>query len=174
MKLLLLDADVIIDLLGFELFDSLLNTYEVYVCSTVINEVKTYKSQGIMTNINFRTQYSDTSKVIEISASASEEEEMLQRLPILFRQSIDPGEIESLSILIIRSDLNLKFCSCDARAIRALSHLRVPEKGISLEEVLNKFKHNKVDLQTRHLESYFKENIKQGNIEFVENVQDKK
>jgi hypothetical protein len=50
----LLDADVIIDLLGFNLFDSLLNANEVYVCSTVVDEIKTYKDQGIMTNINFR------------------------------------------------------------------------------------------------------------------------
>lgn len=170
LKLLLLDADIIIDLLGFDLFDSLLNANEVYVCSTVVDEIKTYKDQGIMTNINFRQRYIDTEKVTELSASISEEEEMLKQLPDLFRESIDLGEIESLSILINRSDLNFKFCSCDAKAIRALSHLRVSEKGISLEEVLNKFKHNKVDLKVRHLKEYFQDNVKRGIVEFIQNV----
>lgn len=166
----MLDADVIIDLLGFDLFDSLLTAYDAYVCSTVVDEVKTYKNHGITENINFRQRYVETTKIKELSANSSEIKAMLERLPLLFSESIDPGEIESLSILINRSDLNLKFCSCDAKAIRALSHLRVSEKGISLEEVLNIFKHKEVELQRRHLKSYFMENIKYGNIEYVQNV----
>lgn len=174
MKLLLLDADVIIDLLGFDLFDSLLNAYEVYVCSTVIDEIKTYKSQGITVPINFRQRYIDTTKVIELSAYSTEMKEMIERIPTIFRGTIDAGESESLTVLYKRSDLDLFFCSCDARAIKFLSYLRISNKGISLEKILNTVGQKGVNLQKRHTERYFKDNLRQGSIEFIQNINLKK
>ena len=167
----MLDADVIINLLGFDLIDSLIAAYDVYACSTVIDEIRFYRRQEIKTNINFRQRYVNTGKVSELSANSTEIKEMLQRIPDLFRESIDPGETESLTILIKRLDLNLFFCSCDARAIQALSHLQVSEKGIFLEKVLKAFKHNKVDIGEKHSENNFKRYIELGKIEFVQNVQ---
>jgi hypothetical protein len=95
---------------------------------------------------------------------------MLEEVPVLLRGSIGAGETESLTVLSYRSNLDLVFCSCDVLAIKFLSYLQMNNKGISLEKVLNSYKHKKVNLQPKHSEQHFKNSIEQGNIEFVQNV----
>jgi len=45
-KLLLLDADVIIDLHTLDLFERILRTYDVYVTRTVLKEARFFKRAG--------------------------------------------------------------------------------------------------------------------------------
>ena len=46
MKLWLLDADVIIDLLSLNVFDKLAKSHEIFVASTVIDEVRFFKGSS--------------------------------------------------------------------------------------------------------------------------------
>lgn len=77
MKLWLLDADVIIDLLSLGIFDSLVERHDIYVATIVIDEVKSYKKDGVKQDIDFRAEYINTERIKEQSAYAAEIDEQV-------------------------------------------------------------------------------------------------
>ncbi len=168
MKLWLLDADVIIDLLSFGLFDTLIERHEVYAATTVINEIKSYRNDGEKVPLNFRGLYVETGKVKELNADAKEiDKHVISKMPPMWRQTIDMGEIESLAVLIKEEEL--VFCSCDAAAIRALPFLGASERGISVENLINSSGLKKVQLDDKHTEEYFKNNLNIGKERWIQN-----
>lgn len=159
MKLWLLDADVIIDLLGFGLFDTIVERHEIYVASTIIGEVQSYKNKGRKYRINFREKYVDSGKIKELSAEAIEiSGTVLSKIPKIWQQTIHVGEIESLTILV--REENLTFCTCDANAISALPFLGVSERCISVERLIQEAGLKRVNLKDRHTEDYFKKKFR--------------
>jgi hypothetical protein len=166
LKLWLLDADVIIDLFGLDVFDRLLKRHEVYVASTVIDEVRFYIRAGQKTAIGFRQNYVVNNKLInEVSATTEEIQQVLTRLPTTHRDSLHTGELESLAILL--RDIDLIFCSCDAATIRALPLLDLSERGVSVESLLRTSGLSRSDLRERHADAYFKNNLSIGQQEKV-------
>ncbi|MBI5657089.1 MAG: hypothetical protein HZC44_09895 [Geobacter sp.] len=107
MKLWLLDADVIIKLLEIDVFDRLVAMYDLYVASTVVDEVKYYRRSGRKFQVDFRQQYITTGLVTETQATAEEMQDVLRRLPLLRQQGVHAGEIESLAVLVRQEDLTL-------------------------------------------------------------------
>lgn len=160
MKLWLLDADVIIDLLSLDVFDKLAKSHEVNVASTVIEEVKSYKRSGTKQPINFRLQYVESGLVKECSASPDEIKTILDKIPAHSHETIDPGELESLTVLAREEELT--FCSCDAAVIRTLPILDLSNKGISVEGLLKLSGLQRSDLKERHTDQYFKNNLAIG------------
>jgi len=160
LKLWLLDADIIIDLLTLDVFEKLVRSHKIHVASIVINEVKyCYKSDKKVT-IDFRKQYIDTSLISELSASPEEIKEVLSKLPSLQQQTLHLGELESLAILVGKEDL--KFCSCDAAIIRTLPFFDLSERGVSAERLLRMSGFTRSDLEVKHTEKYFKQNLDIG------------
>lgn len=166
LKLWLLDADVIIDLLSLDVFDKLTNLHEINASSTVINEVKFFRKQGIRTPISFRADYADTGRINEVSADAAEIAQILAKLPPNRRDVIHAGELESLAVLARNS--NLVFCSCDAATIRVLPFLDLSERGISVENLLKASGLSRSPLKDNHTEAYFKNNLAIGKREKIE------
>lgn len=160
MKLWLLDADILIDFLSYDLLDKLLKTHEIYAASSVIEEVKFFKKNGVKNSVAFREQYIEKGLIKEISATPNEVSSLLGMLPEISCFSIHPGEIESLAILI--RETKLFFCTCDAAAIRTLPHLDISERGISAEKLLKQSGLFKPGLKERHMEEYFQSNISFG------------
>lgn len=160
MKLWLLDADVIIDLLSMDVFDRLTSSHEIFAASTVIDEVHFFKRSAEKHSVDLRAQYVSGNRIKELSASSDEIKEVLARLPVINHESIDPGELESLAILAREEDLI--FCSCDAAAIRALPFLDLSDRGISVENLLKTSGLQRSDLKDRHTEQYFKNNLAAG------------
>ena len=168
MKLWLLDADVIIKLLEIDVFDKLVAGHELYVASTVVDEVKYYRRGGQKFQVDFRQQYIDTGCVSETTATPEEMQDVLRRLPPLRQQGVHAGEIESLAVLVRQEDLTI--CTFDAAAIRSLPFLDVTDRAISAERLLGTsgltlspgFK-----LDPRLTDSYYKSNIETGQQEFV-------
>jgi hypothetical protein len=160
LKLWLLDADVVIDFLSLDVFDKLVKNHEIYVSSTVINEIKFIKKKGVKYEIDFRQQYVDNDLVKELSAASDDIKEILSKLPPIFHDTLDPGELESLAILCKKDELT--FCSCDAAAIRALPFLDLSHRGVSAEILLKSSGLFKPGLKTRHTEKYFKDNLEIG------------
>lgn len=159
MRLWLLDADVIIKLAGL---------HEIYVASSVIDEVKYYRKNGKKIPVNFRQQYIDTGNVIESTAVIEEIQDVLKCLPLLKREVIHAGEIESLAILVREEALTL--CTFDAAAIRTLPFLDMTERAISAERLLNVSgltlaSDHKLDV--RLSESYFRNNLDEGKKDFI-------
>ncbi len=168
MKLWLLDADIIIDFLGIDVFDKLVEHHEIYVSSTVAEEVKYFKKDEKKHKIDFKVQYIDSERVTELSASIDEISAVLGKLPKTFSETIDAGELESFAILV-REQEELNFCSCDAAAIRALPFLDVSHLGISAERLLRSSGLLKPGLKDRHTEEYFKSNLSIGEREKIYN-----
>lgn len=168
MKLWLLDADVIIKFLDINVFDRLADKHDLYVASTVVDEVKFYRRDGHKIQVNFRKQYVDSGSVTETTATAEEMQEVLRRLPVLRQQTVHAGEIESLAVLVRQEGLTL--CTFDAAAIRVLPFLDVTERAVSAERLMQTsgltlspgYK-----LDPRLSEEYFRSNIEQGLREFV-------
>jgi hypothetical protein len=160
LKLWLLDADIIIDFLSLDVFDKLVENHKVFVATTVINEVKSFKREDKKYTIDFRKQYVDSNLIREVSASSVEIKEILHKLPPITHDTIHPGELESLSILVREEEIT--FCSCDAAVIRALPFLDLSERGISAERLLKASGLLKSKLKERHTDQYFKNNLKIG------------
>lgn len=165
MKLWLLDADTIIDLLGLDVFDKLVRKQAVSAVSTVIGEIKFFKKDGKKIEIDFRERYVDNGMIIEFSATTEEMKEILSKLPPLDRKAIDPGELESLAVLVREEEL--KFCTCDAATIRALPLLDASDRGISVERLLKLSGLTRSSLKDRHTEEYFKNNLAIGQQEKI-------
>lgn len=174
MKLWLLDADAIIDLLSLGLFDTLVERHEVYAATSVIGEVKShwnsYWDRKEKIRINFREQYIDSGKIQELNASASEVDELVtSKVPSLWTDTIDIGEIESMAVLI--KEEKLTFCSCDAGAISALPFLDLSERGVSVEKLISLSSLKQVKLDNKHTEEYFVQNIERGKVRWIQDFE---
>ncbi|MDI7260085.1 MAG: hypothetical protein QME90_09210 [Thermodesulfobacteriota bacterium] len=165
MKLWLLDADIVIDFLSLEVFDPLVKKHEIHVASTVINEIKYYKRGEEKFQIDFREKYVTSNLVKELSATYEEMRDLLSKLPLIFRDTLDTGELESLTILYHRREL--AFCSCDAAAIRVLPFLDLSERGISAESLLSMSGLTRKNLNPNHTDDYFKTNLRKGEEEKI-------
>lgn len=165
LRLWLLDADVIIDLLGFDVFDKLVKIHEVHVASAVVGEVLHFKRDGEKYSVDFRQTYVDPGRVKEVSASVEELGEIVKRLPPIKRDGLHPGELESIAILVREEELT--FCCCDAASIRILPLFDLSERGISTEALLRQSGLLKPGLQARHTEEYFRNNLRIGKQEHL-------
>ncbi|HLE08926.1 MAG TPA: hypothetical protein VI914_04795 [Thermodesulfobacteriota bacterium] len=165
LKLWLLDADVIIDLLSLDVFGNLVKGFEVFACSTVINEVKFFKKADKKEEINFRKEYVDSGLVKELFSSHDQLKSIISRLSPLQQEIIHPGELESLAVLV--REEKLTFCCCDAATIRILPFLDVSDRGISVEKLLRQSGLSNPELEERHTEKYFKNNLDVGKREKI-------
>lgn len=135
-RLLLLDADVVINLYSLNLWNGVVKNYEVYVGSTVVRiEVTHYpdsKRQPIPLNL---IPQIDNGTIKEISASTQDLKILTDKLRPS-RIGLDPGELESIAVIAENKLESLKICVIDKSAIMALSYLDLDGKAISAEEVL--------------------------------------
>lgn len=166
MRLWLLDADVTIDFLSIDVLDKLVRNHKIYSASSVINEVKFFRKGKTKTEIDFRKQYVESGLVEELSSSSLDQ--LISNLPPIFLDTLHPGELESLGILLEQKELI--FCCCDAATIRALPFLDLSERGICAEELLKSSGLLKPGLKTRHTKSYFKENLEIGKRDKIYNL----
>ncbi|MBI5584428.1 MAG: hypothetical protein HY892_11445 [Deltaproteobacteria bacterium] len=160
MKTWLLDADIVIDLLALNVFDNLVRDHEIYVSSSVADEIIYFKRDGVRHSINFRIDYVQKKSLVELSASIGDITQLTNMLPREIMPTIHQGELESLALMLKRSELIL--CSCDAATIRVLPILDLSERGISAEKLLRESGLPTQGLQDRHTEKYFKNNLAIG------------
>ncbi len=153
-KLVLLDADVIIDLHALGLFERILNGYEVQVTKTVLGEAREFKSGGKRTKIDIR----DRIRVIE--GIGVDHLKAIQREARDARLGIDPGELESIAYLTINEEII--FCTCDKAAIKLISFVNLEERSISIEKALRNIGYTVKNLYPRHWEKTFKGSVQDG------------
>lgn len=156
-KLVLLDADVIIDLHTLDLFDAITKGYDVYVARTVLHEARYYPCQDKSQRIDIKDKVTivdviDDSSILTVKLEA--------RAALL---GIDPGETESIAY-VNTTVKDILFCTCDQSAIRMISYMGLEHKSISMEKVLRGIGKSVKSLYTKHSEKYFQENIKLGKI----------
>jgi len=153
-RLLLLDADVIIDLHTFDLFEKIAKAYDVYVPRTVFREARYFKSSGHQKKIDIAGKVT----VVDVAP------EDLNRIRIEAKEArlgIDPGELEAIAYLNTAEE-DLVFCTCDKAAITLVSYMGLEDRSASVEKVVKGAGQHMKKLFPRHLEKMFKECVKEG------------
>jgi len=152
-KLLLLDADVIIDLHTLGLFGKISKAYNICLTRDVFEEARYYKKDGTKIDI-------DIKDVVIIKNVDVESLRKVQREAKEARLGIGPGESTSIAYLIQTEKIT--FCTCDQVAIKLLSYLELEQKSISMEKALRNTGYHGKNLYPRHLEKTFRAAVKEG------------
>lgn len=154
-KLLLLDADVVIDLHTIGVFDRISKGFEIHVTKTVLDEALYFKSGGTKTKIDIRDH------VTVIQDVAVELLETVRKEAKQARLGIDPGEMEAIACLMQEGE-GLLFCTCDQAAIKLLSFMNIEGRAVSFEKTLRATGYQKKNLYPRHWEKTFQQCIRDG------------
>lgn len=136
-KLVILDANVIIELFKKDLFASVINRYHLHIPETIKAEcIYYYDALGNKVDINL-DQYSENPKMTIVSANADQYIKLACKLKEDFYRSIDDGEKEALALIHSAEDDEMMFCSGDLPAIKALGVIGRSSQAISLESLLS-------------------------------------
>jgi len=153
-RLLLLDADVIIDLHTLDLFEKIAKAYDVCVTRTVLGEAQYFKKEG-------RREKIDITDKVTVVDVAPEDLNLVRIEGKEARLGIDPGELEAIAYLNTAEE-DLTFCTCDKAAITLVSYMGLEDKSASVEKIVKDSGHHKKNLYPRHLDRMFKECVKEG------------
>jgi len=159
--IVLLDADVIIDLHKFEVWEHIIKQNEILISSTILRrEVYYYVDDfGFKHNIDLVKEAGRS--FAEVSVKAEDLISFKQKFERFILEELDPGELESLKILDDREDCS--FSTCDKAAIKVIALLGKREKGLSFEKLLKSSGISK-NLEYKHTEHYFKKYLDEGSI----------
>jgi predicted nucleic acid-binding protein len=128
-KLLLLDADVVIDLHSLGLFGKMSKSYNLLVTRKVFEEAKFYRkrNQKIPIKIKEKVVIIDDIQVESLKEVRKEAQEA--------RLAIDAGESTAIAY-ILRSESDMALCLCDKAAIKLMAYMNLEQNGISVEKTL--------------------------------------
>ena len=153
-KLLLLDANVIIDLHSSKIFQKVAKAHDVYVTREVFKEAKYYPKGNQKIPIDISDQVSIIEEIdldcLEMVFSEAKEAHL----------AVDDGEATSIAY-ISEGKKEVVFCASDKAAITLISYMGLDENCESLEKILAEAGH-KTKLLPRHLEKNFKNWISVG------------
>ena len=152
-KLLLFDADVVIDLHTLGLFRKISKAYDVCLTRTVFEEARYYKKDRAKIKIDIK----DAAIIEDIDLEILKK---VQREAREARLGLDPGETTSIAYLIQTEELT--FCTCDQAAIKLISYMELEQRAISLEKALRSIGYNERNLDPRHHEKTFGKCVKEG------------
>jgi len=153
-KLLLLDADVIIDLHALDLFEKVSKAYNICLTRNIFEEARYYKKGGAKIDI-------DIKDITIIENVDLESLRKIQREAKKARLGVDPGESTSIAYLC-QTEEEITFCTCDQAAIKLISYMELERRSISLEKALRSAGYHEKKLYPRHLEKIFKAAVKEG------------
>lgn len=161
-RLLLLDANVVIEAHRLSAWQTLVARGDLAVSSIVAHEEALfYDSElgGVPSPIHLPALIAEE-KIVELSATPEEMKAVLGIFDRVFAEGLHAGEVEALGLLR-GGRYQLQFCSGDQVAIQALAMLDRAEDGISLEAVL---KRSGLSKAPRHefTERFFSRHLKIG------------
>jgi len=155
-KLLLLDADVVIDLHILGLFGKICKVYDVCLTRTVFKEARYYKKDGAKIEIDIKGAAIIIIEDVDLVILKKVQMEAKEA-----RLGIDAGEAMSIAYLA-QTEEEIIFCTCDRAAIKLISYMELEQKSISLEKALRDIGYHKKNLYPRHLEKTFKAAVNEG------------
>lgn len=161
LRIVLLDADVIIDLYRYKIWKHIVSKNKILIPSIVLRrEVYFYIDEsGFKHSINLLNEVGKS--IIEVSVSAEELIDFKHKFDHFISEELDSGETEALKILNDRDDCS--FCTCDKAAIKAISLLGKREQGLSFEKLLKSSGITK-NLEKKHTEQYFRTYLDEGSM----------
>jgi hypothetical protein len=135
-RLLLLDANVVIEISRHGLWDRMVAQCEIYLAQTVLDEAQFYEDdQGDKHYIDLASSIS-LKAITVFNLTPSQLDGFRSQFDPVYFEKLDPGESESLADLLEQSD-KCQICSADKIVYRVLGCLNRPDQGISLDEVLS-------------------------------------
>jgi hypothetical protein len=134
LKLLILDANVVIHLHEFGIWGKLIAACDVHLPGTVVNEADFYDLDGQRQYIDLSDDIGD-GRVKVFNIALDEIKAFRDRFEPLYVDGLDDGETEALAYLCASSE-NFMISSGDAIVYRVLDRLNRSDRGISLEEIL--------------------------------------
>jgi hypothetical protein len=135
LRFLLFDANVVFQLHEAGWWEKVLDGCEVTLSRIVAeHEVKYYKGEEFDEFIDL-SPYIKSGRLRIADAHVSQVEAFKSSFEIDYFEKLDPGEAESLCILLNAAEPYL-VCSSDAIVFKALGAMNRSEQGKSLEEVL--------------------------------------
>jgi len=161
LRIVLLDADVIIDLHRLDLWEHIVKRNEIIIPSSVLRrEVYYFKDEfGFKHSIDLLQEVGRT--INEVSVSIDELYDFKQKFERFIQKELDPGETEALKILSEKNDCY--FCTCDKAAIKAIAILGKREQGISFESLVTSSGFT-IKLEKKHMEIKFKQLLDEGSL----------
>jgi hypothetical protein len=167
LNIVLLDADVIIDLHRFNVWNQIISKNKIYISSIILRqEVYYYEDYyGVKHNIELLKDVG--TKFSELSASVEDLKEFLKQFDRVFEEELHSGEKEALKIL--QDNKNMLFCTCDKAAIKAIALIGKREQGISFERLLKSSGINK-KIEFKHTEKLFKKYLDEGSIMRIQKI----
>lgn len=165
-SLLLLDADVIIDLHKFGVWDEILSKHKIFISSIILRqEVYYYEDeQGNQHDIDMKKDMNKRFKVRPVNAQ--DLAGFAERFDAVLGPEIHHGEKEALHLLT--NDEELGFCTCDRAAVIALGLLDLGERGVSFESLLKSCGITK-KLSPKHTEKRFQQYLGEASIMKIQN-----
>lgn len=139
-KLLLLDANVVIEAHRLAYWKALYTQFEISLPSVVIQqEVKFFQSQNIVgstqTVISLQPQV-ESGEICEIAATLDEMDLLASKLKPSFYEILGDGELEALALIVADKVRDMRFSTADGPTIKTLGALCLANYGVSFEELL--------------------------------------
>ncbi|MEW6068055.1 MAG: hypothetical protein AB1610_07185 [Nitrospirota bacterium] len=161
MLLLLLDADVIIDLHRLGAWKHIVRSHQIHIPSIILHKEAYYyeDDSGTRHSINLKKEIGLT--ITELSCSVEEMALFKEQFDLVFQEELHDGEKEAL--ILLQKQEGLLLCTCDHAAIKAMALLDLSDRGISFESLLKKSGINK-KLDYKHTEKRFKKCLSEGSI----------
>jgi hypothetical protein len=134
-RLLLLDANVVLEIFRLDLWRQLTEKCEVYISETVAGEAQFIEGDS-------GRQYVDLNSLVVAGqvticrASITEIKAFRERFDRDYFSRLDLGEAESLTILL-QEKAEYRICSADGIVFKILGNLRKPDLCVSLEKALS-------------------------------------
>ena len=137
-KLLLLDANVVIELFRQDIWEQVIAQCDVYLSRTVAEqEALFYEPEDAEKQYFDVLPYAEAGRITIFDVTACHVSRFRDRFDPSYAAKLDAGETESLIYLLDATDDAL-ICSADGIVYRVLGNMLESDRGISLEEVLNR------------------------------------
>lgn len=133
----LCDANIVIKLFALDQWKNLIEKAEIVLASTIVStEAHFYTVDEKRTEIDLTPDIASKRILVEC-ASIAEMRALKARFRPNYLERLDLGETESLAILA-RNGNCFQICSADTIVWKVLGAMKVPERGISLEELFKR------------------------------------
>jgi len=134
-SLLLLDANVVIEISRHDLWNKVTDRCQVHLASTVCDEAQFFDDENGERQYIDLGSFIDNRTITQFSLTPSQLDGFRAKFSPVYFDKLDPGETESLTYLLGQSQ-ECQICSADKIVYRILGCMNRSEQGVSLEEVL--------------------------------------
>lgn len=167
LKLLILDANVVIHLHEIALWQAVVARCEVYLSRIVAeDEVRFARGKEEIEYIDLSADINQGRvQVFDVAVSAVKA--FQAQFDPVHLGDLDPGEVESLAYLTVAKDMYL-ISSGDAILFRILGNLQREDQGISLEELLQRIGTSRAGLPWPYTKAFRQKYTAQGKVDSIQ------